>query len=369
MSARSDANPGSRSAAEVQREVRRSRADVEAAVQAIQERLSPGQMFDQAVDFLRSSGGDEFLRNLGATVRDNPLPVALLGTGLAWLMLSGPRPRALYDEDEDLLGGYPEDDYPGDFAAGFDPLAAYPPGYGDAAVASGPLDADTMPPSGEASAMSDIAARAKETAEAARRRAHELAEGASEWGAEVRDTAQEWSAEAGAAARSAQRGARRLAAGARDRLSVTGRQLRHGAHRAGARAGYYGRRAQRSFLDTLHEQPLVLGAVGLAVGAAIGAALPATETEDEWMGETRDRVRDHAVGAGAEQLAKAGTTAAAAFEAARDEADRQGLTPEGAIAAAEAVERKAERVATAATEAARTEAERQKLGRSDNKPA
>jgi hypothetical protein len=75
------------------------------------------------------------------------------------------------------------------------------------------------------------------------------------------------------------------------------------------------------------------------------------------------------VGAGAEQLAKAGTTAAAAFEAARDEADRQGLTPEGAIAAAEAVERKAERVATAATEAARTEAERQKLGRSDNKPA
>jgi hypothetical protein len=370
---RNHTNPGSKSAEEVQREVRASRAEVEDTLEAIQERLSPGQIFDQAVAYLRSSGGNEFMRNFGATVRDNPVPVALLGTGLAWLMLASPRAERGFDEDQDLLGGYPEDDYSGDYAAGYDPVAAYTPGYHardyeEAVFAGGPLDADTMPPAGTATDAPGIAQRTQESAQGARRKAHELAESASEWGAEALDTAQEWSAEAGAAARSAQRGARRLAAGARDRLNVTGRQLRHGAHRAGARAGYYGRRAQRGFLDTLHEQPLILGAVGLALGAAIGAALPATETEDEWLGDTRDRLKEQVTEAGREQLAKAGAAAGAAYDAAREEADRQGLTPEKGVAATESMVRKFERVAEAATDAAKTEAERQGLGQTDGKP-
>ena len=69
-----------------------SRAEVEDTLEAIQDRLSPGQMFDQAVAYLRGSGGKEFMRNFGATVRDNPVPVALLGTGLAWLSCPGRDP-------------------------------------------------------------------------------------------------------------------------------------------------------------------------------------------------------------------------------------------------------------------------------------
>jgi ElaB/YqjD/DUF883 family membrane-anchored ribosome-binding protein len=38
----------------------------------------------------------------------------------------------------------------------------------------------------------------------------------------------------------------------------------------------------------LEEQPLVLGAVGLAAGALIGALLPASETENRWLGEARE---------------------------------------------------------------------------------
>lgn len=44
----------------------------------------------------------------------------------------------------------------------------------------------------------------------------------------------------------------------------------------------------------LDEQPLILGAIGLAVGAAIGAALPMTQTEDNLMGSTAHRLRDTA---------------------------------------------------------------------------
>jgi hypothetical protein len=352
-------NPGSRSAAEVQREVRASRAEVEQTLEAIQDRLSPGQLFDQALAYLSSSGGNEFLRNFGATVRDNPVPVALLGTGLAWLMLAKPRPRRSYDEDEDLLDEYPE----GYYGTGTFPGGYYPKGTGYDEVPEGETT------EGEPDATASFAERARETAHAAGMRAQELGasgqEAARDASESVQETARDWGGAARVGARAAawraRERARRIGADAREQLHDTGDYLRDSARGARARAEYYGRRMRRSFFDTLHEQPLVLGAVGLAVGAAIGAGLPTTETEDEWMGETRDRLKDRAERVGSEQLDKAHATARAAYEAAKEEADRQGLTMEDA-AAADAVERKAERVARAAAEAAKTEAERQKLG-------
>jgi hypothetical protein len=43
------------------------------------------------MDWLRGSGGREFIGNLGTTVRDNPLPVLLVAAGIGWLALSGSR--------------------------------------------------------------------------------------------------------------------------------------------------------------------------------------------------------------------------------------------------------------------------------------
>ena len=91
MSTQYGTDSASKSPQEVEREVQQSRADVEETLEAIQERLSPGQMFEQVVDYMRSSNGGDFLRNLGTVVRDNPVPVALVGTGLVWLMLSSSR--------------------------------------------------------------------------------------------------------------------------------------------------------------------------------------------------------------------------------------------------------------------------------------
>jgi hypothetical protein len=97
------------------------------------------------------------------------------------------------------------------------------------------------------------------------------------WGESARETAREWSENARSKARSVRERARRLGASARHRVGETGEHLWDGARDAGDRASYYGRRVRRGFFDTLHEQPLVLGALGLAAGAAIGAALPVTE--------------------------------------------------------------------------------------------
>jgi Protein of unknown function (DUF3618) len=64
----SSTDPGSKSPEEVQREVRESRAKVEETLEVIEGRLSPGQLFDQAVDYIRSSSGTDFFRNLKAAV-------------------------------------------------------------------------------------------------------------------------------------------------------------------------------------------------------------------------------------------------------------------------------------------------------------
>ena len=58
------------------------------------------------------------------------------------------------------------------------------------------------------------------------------------------------------------------------------------------------------FNQLLEEQPLILGAVGLAVGAMIGAAFPSTEQEDRLVGEIRDKTLNKGKELGAQAYEK-----------------------------------------------------------------
>lgn len=80
---------GTRRPEQILAEIERTRSEMDATLGAIEQRLTPGQLVDQGLDYLKSSGAKEFATNLGGSVRDNPLPVALVGIGLAWLMASG----------------------------------------------------------------------------------------------------------------------------------------------------------------------------------------------------------------------------------------------------------------------------------------
>jgi hypothetical protein len=62
----------------------------------------------------------------------------------------------------------------------------------------------------------------------------------------------------------------------------------------------------RGGLDYLvNEQPLALGAIGLAIGAVLGAAAPRTRAEEQLMGEASRNVTDKAKEVGQQQLDKA----------------------------------------------------------------
>lgn len=330
------ADPGSRSADELEREVRESRAELERTLDAIQDRLSPGQLVDQVTRYLRDNGG-EFAHNLGETVKRNPVPAVLVGAGLAWMTVAGLRrddgpPRGLAAGDDDL----DEDrDDPESWSAYEAGLVT---GWG------GAEDDDDQ-----------------ELSEAARR----ARAGLDEAGARTREGFGDADDEAEPAAGGAKAKIGRLARGARARAAGMRAGVAHRAQRTGARARRYGHQAREGWLETLHRHPLVLGAVGVAIGAAIGAALPASRREDEFMGDASDHFKQAARSAGREEYAKAKATAAEAYAAAETEAEQQGLSREGLEAAAEAARQKVESVAEAATEAVSREADRQGLGTTD----
>jgi len=66
------------------------------------------------------------------------------------------------------------------------------------------------------------------------------------------------------------------------------------AHEARYRMKQTTRQARSGFANLLESNPLMVGAAAVAVGATIGLALPETERENEWMGEARDNFMERA---------------------------------------------------------------------------
>jgi hypothetical protein len=82
------------SAQDAERAVEASRARLDETVDALKDKLTPGQMFDDMTRSFAGSSGGEMFANLGSQVRDNPLPLALIGAGVALLAIRSPAPGA-----------------------------------------------------------------------------------------------------------------------------------------------------------------------------------------------------------------------------------------------------------------------------------
>ncbi len=80
-------NDATKSPARLEREVDEARARVGRTANELSDRLSPGELLDQALGMAREHGG-EFGRNLGSQVKNNPLPMILTSVGVSWMMLS-----------------------------------------------------------------------------------------------------------------------------------------------------------------------------------------------------------------------------------------------------------------------------------------
>jgi len=261
------------STSELERDAERVRAQIADTAEHLKDKMSPGQLMDEVVNYFKDGGdSSQFLGNLKDQVRDNPLALALVGSGLAWLMMDAS-------------------------PAGTTGLASRNPLAGDGSNMRPLAGSNTYGgPPGNSSSASDGSG---------------LGQSAAALGDRVADMA-------GSAAETATRTLHDLRDTAKDSLGQ--------ASQAGSAAAD---RAKSTFLDALDREPLVLGALGVAVGAAIGAMLPPTKIEQDYLGDASSKIRE-----GAEELVAGGIdkvkdVASDVYSAARDEADNQGLMPHG----------------------------------------
>ena len=278
-------DPGNRSSAEIERDVEDTRARLAGTLGELRDRASPGQLFEQALDYAKQSGGADLARNLGASVRDNPLPLLLIGAGIGWLMLS--------DRRSGTGGGG---------ADGRQQLALPPPsGMGR------PTSVKVYPTGPRSDALDEdggpsAAQRAAEALSGAKNRAGEAASA-------VGDSVSGAASPVGEAANSTYRAVADAAGSAAESVgsnaSSTARQVVEAGRGAREQFGQLGDSTRQGLGWLVREQPLVLGAIGLAVGAAVGALLPGTETEDRLMGETRDDLAERARATAEEGLEQA----------------------------------------------------------------
>lgn len=121
---------------QLEREIARTRADIDRKLALLQERMSPRRVAGHMAGSVGAQGG-AFARNLGAALRDNPVPALLLGIGVLWLMVAS-RPNG---EAQRFEGQEP------DLALPPEPAAAPPTAAALAAAEHGQTDSPAGMPS------------------------------------------------------------------------------------------------------------------------------------------------------------------------------------------------------------------------------
>jgi hypothetical protein len=104
MNATSERPGSSRDPEQLERTADSIRADLDRTLDALERKLSPSQLIDRSLAYLRDHGGDLAVA-VGDSVRRNPVPILVTVAGLGWLIATAVRSRAEIDVtplDDDL---------------------------------------------------------------------------------------------------------------------------------------------------------------------------------------------------------------------------------------------------------------------------
>ncbi len=323
----------------IQRQIDHTRDQLAVTVNAIAERLSPDNLIEQAKSSAKEATVGKWndmkyeanrkvegmSSSFSQTLRDNPLPVAVIGLGLGWLFFSERSKRDEYRVDSQgyRTTGYRyyEDnayDQPNGGARERVREATHAVEQragdvkhrvGEMAQTAGETVSDVTHRAGEA--ISDTTQRVGDTLSGT---ASRVGETVSETAQRVGETAEMVQERAGEVAQRTRTEAERLRMEAewRSRMAMN--------------------RTKQSFWNTLEENPLAIGAVVAIAGAAVGAAVPSTEYENKLMGETRDRLMDEAKTRAQDAVGRVQSvvedTQRAVVSEAKDAARRHNLTSE-----------------------------------------
>jgi hypothetical protein len=79
-----------KSVREAERNVEEARAELRGSIDALEERLTPGALFEDAFAYFQGSGR-KYVGSITDEVRANPLPAVLIGVGLVWMAIDSGR--------------------------------------------------------------------------------------------------------------------------------------------------------------------------------------------------------------------------------------------------------------------------------------
>ena len=258
--------------ASIERESDQIRAGMGRTLDRIEQKLSPKELVDRSFELIEERGG-KIVTMLGNAVKQNPVPLLLAATGLVWFFASASRQRS---GASDQTPDNDTDGYAGD-VAGSD--------SGEGYAANENPEEEGLP--------------------------HGLREKATVVGEKLQRNAADLSDKLHSGASAASERIKSSTRAVGQRLSST---------RRGAEART--QQVRDNFSTMLEEQPLVLGAIGVAVGALIGAALPDSDYENRMMGKAKAKSVEKAKQIGAEQYlkvrAKTRQAAEAAVQGAKD---------------------------------------------------
>lgn len=91
---------------QIEREIERTRAEMTRTVAELEGRLSPGALMDYTTSYLKDSArGQAMVDGLAGSIARNPLPLAIMAFGAAWLILGTTRGRRRGAPEADVLLG------------------------------------------------------------------------------------------------------------------------------------------------------------------------------------------------------------------------------------------------------------------------
>jgi hypothetical protein len=344
-----------RSPEEIEREIATERSELQRTIDDLQERLSLDGIMRTVTDSVSDNASD-IGRTLSTTVQRNPVPIALVGAGLAWLAVSNARG----DHDERYAG---EVDYRGqrDYARsgrlGADPYLSRKYGTDKLDEPRGPVHA--TPEDHGDSPWNEPRSRGG----ALKDRVRGKMGGAKGKLGEYRERARGRGASMGASARSL---CDRISDGTQG-MSEEGKKrviaARTRAYEAQVKAEYYARQGRDSAKSMYDQQPLLGGLLAMAAGAAVAAMLPRTQREDEAFGAYRDQLMDEAYHVYEEERARLTDVAKATAEDARDQAQGLARTVQDDLKdAATDVQGRAREAAEHVADTAKSEAQKKDVG-------
>lgn len=313
----------------IRAEIRETRDRVGDTLEQIGERLNPHHITEQVKENLRDAtiGRVENMAEDAAervsetrdtiidTIRDNPIPAAMVGIGLGWLLMNGRKSDSSgnggsYGNRSRNSSRYAD--------ARYTDWQARNPGYASGLYQGGNTGygRDAYGNSYQGGSASGAVGAAEGAAEGA---IDHLRDRAGELGQTVKY-------KAGDLAHSAQD----MAGSIVDRTQGMASSLADHTQDLASSIAQQGRYQTRRVEDLFQEAPLVAGVATMALGLATGLALPSTRTESQLMGDARDHFVDRARQVADETKTKVGHVAEHVVDqagtAAAEAAKSEGLT-------------------------------------------